>query len=107
MNEVITARIRENPKYRELIARRGRYAWTLAGIVLVIFYGFAMTVAFSPATLGQPLAEGGFLTKGIVFIFFMFVFFWVLTAMYVRRANTEFDALTAELIAEAWKDEKK
>lgn len=107
MNEVITARIRQNPKYQEIVSRRGRYAWTLAGIVLTIFYGFAMTVAFSPATLGQPLGEGTLITKGIAFIFFMFVFFWLLTALYVRRANTEFDALTAELIAEAWKDEQK
>lgn len=36
----------------------------------------------------------------------MFIFFWVLTAVYVKRANTEFDALNQEIIKEAWKDKK-
>ncbi len=106
MNDAVTARIRKNPKYHQLIATRGKYAWSLAAIVLVIFYGFAMTVAFNPGFLGQPIGDG-LLTKGIVFIFSMFVFFWILTAVYVRRANTEFDALTAEIVDEAWKESRK
>lgn len=106
MNDAVTARIRENPKYHELVAKRGKYAWSMAAVVLVIFYGFAMTVAFNPAVLGQPSGDG-LMTKGILFIFFMFVFFWVLTAVFVRRANTEFDALTKEIVAEAWKEVRK
>lgn len=106
MSDAVTARIRQNPKYQELIEKRGRYAWSMAAVVLVIFYGFAMTVAFNPGVLAEPLGTG-LVTKGIAFIFFMFAFFWVLTAIFVRRANSEFDALTKELIAEAWKDEAK
>ena len=106
MNDAVTARIRENPKYHQLIATRGKYAWSLAAVVLVIFYGFAMTVAFNPAFLGEPIGAG-LLTKGIVFIFCMFVFFWILTAIYVRRANTEFDALTREIVDAAWKESRK
>ena len=105
MSDAVTARIRQNPKYQELINKRGRYAWTMAIVVLVIFYGFAMTVAFNPAILGEPIGTG-LVTKGMVFIFFMFVFFWILTAVFVRRANSEFDAMTQELINEAWKDSK-
>jgi uncharacterized membrane protein (DUF485 family) len=33
----------------------------------------------------------------------MFLFFWVLTFLYVRRANGEFDALTAEIVQDAAK----
>jgi cation/acetate symporter len=36
----------------------------------------------------------------------MFIFFWVLTAVYVKRANSEFDALTQEIVKEAWKENK-
>jgi len=36
----------------------------------------------------------------------MFIFFWSLTAVYVKRANTEFDALTQEIVKEAWKENK-
>jgi cation/acetate symporter len=99
-------RMRANPKFQELVTRRGRFAWILAAIVLTMFYGFVMVVAFSPASLGRPIAEGSMVTIGVAVELFMFVFFWALTALYVRRANTEFDALTQEVVKEAWKENK-
>lgn len=99
-------RMRANPKFQDLVARRGRFAWTLAFVVLTMFYGFVMVVAFNPASLGKPISEGSMLTVGVTVEFFMFVFFWVLTAVYVKRANTEFDALTQEIVKEAWKENK-
>ncbi len=106
MSSAMYERMRANPKFRELVATRGRFAWTLAAIVLTMFYGFVMMVAFFPAALGQPVAEGSMLTVGVAAELFMFVFFWVLTAFYVRRANGEFDVLTQEIVKEAWKGEK-
>jgi uncharacterized membrane protein (DUF485 family) len=101
MSSAMYQRMRTNPKFQELVTRRGRFAWALAFTVLVIFYGFVMLVAFNPALLGQPISEGSMVTVGVTLGLFMFVFFWVLTAVYVRRANTEFDAITSELVAEA------
>ena len=106
MSSAMYERMRANPKFQELVARRGRFAWTLAFIVLSMFYGFVMVGAFSPASLGQPISEGSFVTVGVVVELFMFIFFWSLTAVYVRRANTEFDALTQEIVKEAWKENK-
>ena len=99
-------RMRANPKFQELVARRGRFAWTLAAIVLVMFYGFVLTVAFNPTSLGKPVSEGSMLTVGVAVELFMFIFFWILTALYVKRVNSEFDALTQEVVKEAWKDNK-
>jgi uncharacterized membrane protein (DUF485 family) len=106
MSSVMYERMRTNPKFQELVTRRGRFAWTLAVVVLTMFYGFVMLVAFSPASLGQPVTEGSMLTVGVAFELFMFIFFWLLTAVYVRRANSEFDALTQEIVKEAWKEQK-
>jgi cation/acetate symporter len=63
-----------------------------------------MVVAFNPVSLGKPVSEGSMLTVGVAVELFMFIFFWVLTAVYVKRANTEFDALTQEIVKEAWKE---
>lgn len=106
MSSVMYERMRANPKFQELVAKRGRFAWTLAFIVLSMFYGFVMVVAFAPQSLGQPIAEGSRWTVGVVVELFMFIFFWVLTAVYVRRANTEFDALSQEVVQAAWKENK-
>jgi cation/acetate symporter len=94
-------RIRSNPKFQELVSRRSRLAWTLSAFVLVGFYGFVMLVAFAPALIGQRVAQGSTLTVGVAAGLTMFVSFWLLTALYVRRANQEFDRLTAEIVKEA------
>ena len=106
MSSVMYERMRVNPKFQELVTKRSRFAWTLAAIVLTMFYGFVMVVAFNPASLGKPVSEGSMLTVGVAAELFMFIFFWSLTAVYVRRANTEFDSLTQEIVKEAWKDNK-
>jgi uncharacterized membrane protein (DUF485 family) len=106
MSSAMYERMRANPKFLELVSRRERFAWTLAAIVLTMFYGFVMVVAFSPASLGKPIAEGSMVTVGVAVELFMFIFFWALTAVYVRRANTEFDAMTQEIVKEAWKENK-
>ena len=58
MSSAMYERMRGNPKFQELVARRGRFAWTLAVVVLSMFYGFVMVVAFNPTSLGQPVSEG-------------------------------------------------
>jgi cation/acetate symporter len=104
MSSAMYEHMRTNPKFQELVRKRGRFAWTLAAIVLFGFYGFVMVVAFAPSVLGQPVAEGAHLTVGVAVGLLMFVSFWLLTAFYVWRANTEFDALTAEVLKEAGRD---
>ena len=97
MSTEMYQRMKANPKFQDLVARRSRFAWTLAFIVLTMFYGFVLVVAFNPTSLGQPLAEGSRWTVGVTAELLMFIFFWVLTAVYVKRANTEFDALNQEI----------
>lgn len=106
MSSAMYQRMRANPKFQELVQKRGRFAWSLAIVVLAMFYGFVMTVAFNPTALGQAVSEGSMLTVGVAVELFMFIFFWVLTALYVRRANTEFDSLTQDIVRAAWKEEK-
>ena len=65
-----------------------------------------LVVAFAPESLGNPIAEGSRWTVGVTLELFLFVFFWVTTVIYVRRANTEFDTLSQEIVRDAWKEEK-
>ncbi|HQA08847.1 DUF485 domain-containing protein [Zoogloea sp.] len=102
----VYARIRRNPRFAELVSKRQGFATLLSVIVLTIFYGFFMVVAFTPNVIGQRLSEGSYLTVGIAAELFMFIFFWLLTAFYVKRANGEFDEITAEIIRDASKEVK-
>ena len=105
MSSEMYARIRENPKFKELVSKRERLAWTLTGIVLVLFFGLFLTVAFNPAALAVKIGDS-LVTTGLVIGLFQFILFWVLTAVYVRRANSDFDALTEQLLRESMKAKK-
>ena len=78
MSSAMYESMRTNPKFQELVTRRGRFAWTLAIIVLTMFYGYILTIAFNPTALGRPVAEGSMLTIGVAVELFMFIFFWTL-----------------------------
>lgn len=106
MSSQMYEKMRANPKFQELVKTRGRYAWTLSIVVLGLFYGFVLMVAFQPAVLGRVVGEGSMLTVGVAAELFLFVLFWVLSALYVRRANTEFDALTEEIVKQASREIK-
>ena len=60
----------------------------------------------SPGPAGAETWPAGVLTVGVAVELFMFIFFWAMTAVYVSRANTEFDALTQEIVKQAWKESK-
>ena len=106
MSSSMYAHIRRNPRFAELVAKRTRFATLLAITVLVIFYGFVLLVAFAPELIGRRLFAGSNLTLGVLAGLLQFVFFWVLTLVYVRRANGEFDDINKEIVHAAWKEEK-
>ena len=106
MSSSMYAHIRRNPRFAELVSKRTRFAGILAAIVLIVFYGFVLLVAFAPEVIGARLFEGSNLTFGILAGLLQFVFFWILTLVYVRRANGEFDDINKEIVKAAWKEEK-
>ena len=95
----LTTRILNDPNYQTLKARRSRFGWSLTIAMLVVYYGFIMLVAFDKPFLATRLGAG-VTTIGMPIGLAVIVFTVVITAIYVRRANSEYDALT-ELIAKA------
>ena len=96
MESDLVRRIAENPDYRELKAKRSRFGWWLTLAMMVVYYGFILLVAFGKEFLSQRLGSG-VMTIGIPVGFGVIVFTIVITAYYVRRANSEFDDLTAAI----------
>lgn len=100
-------RVINNPKFQQLVAKRGRYAWTLSILVLAVFYGFVLLIAFKPTLIGSPISEGSSWTYGVIGGLLIFISFWLIMARYVQRANGEFDAINQEILREAWKGEQQ
>lgn len=96
MQDDFVQRIAAHPKYQELKAKRTRLGWMLTILMLLVYYGFIVLVAFNKSFLSQRLGEG-VMTVGMPIGLGVIVFTIVITAIYVRRANGEFDALTEQI----------
>lgn len=96
MEEDLVRRIESNPKYRKLVAQRTSYGWTLTLLMMVVYYGYILLIAFDKELLARRIGSG-VMTWGIPIGLFVIVFTVVITGIYVRRANSEFDELTADI----------
>ncbi len=98
-------KIKNNPKYQQLVSTRSKFAWKLAIVMLVIYYAFIMTIAFNPSALGASMS-GGVTTVGIPVGVAIILIAFALTGIYTKRANTEFDGLTKEIKEELKKEQE-
>ena len=102
MDTNLAQRIARDPNYQRLRSRRNRLGWTLTLLMMIVYYGFIMLVAFDKSFLAQRMGEG-VMTIGIPIGFGVIVFTIVITAYYVQRANAEFDSLSDAVAKAAFK----
>ncbi len=102
MTDPLVAKVEANPKYHELRRKRNSFGWMLTIIMMVVYYGYIALIAFNKPFLAQPIGAG-VTTMGVPIGMGVIVFTIVITGIYVRRANSEFDRLTAEILKEASK----
>ena len=100
MNDNIYQRIEDSARFRELVEKRQRFATILSIIMLAVYIGFILLIAFAPGWLGTPLHAGTSVTRGIPLGIGVIVISFVLTGIYVWRANGEFDRLTKSVLNE-------
>jgi uncharacterized membrane protein (DUF485 family) len=96
MDAELVKKISSHPKYQELKSKRTRFGWWLTLAMMVVYYGFILLVAFDKPFLAQKLGAG-VMTMGIPIGFGVIVFTVIITAFYVRRANSEFDELAEQV----------
>ncbi len=103
MSTDLYERVNKNPKFHQLVAKRSKLAWRLSSIILLIYFSFILLIAFAPSFLGQPISETSLITIGIPLGVLIIVTAFILTGIYVRKANKEFDRINQEIIDEAQK----
>ncbi|MCZ2441754.1 MAG: DUF485 domain-containing protein [Burkholderiales bacterium] len=96
MQADLTQRIAAHPKYQELKSKRSSFGWVLTIAMLVVYYGFILLVAFDKELLATRIGEG-VTTWGMPIGLAVIIFTIVITAIYVRRANKEFDQLSDDI----------
>ena len=102
MENDMAAKIAANPKYQKLVRTRSSFGWILTMVMMFVYYGYIALIEFNKEVLSARLGEG-VMTVGIPVGFGVIVFTILITGFYVRRANSEFDQLTREIVEEAGK----
>ncbi|MBK7767853.1 MAG: DUF485 domain-containing protein [Sulfuritalea sp.] len=102
-DEDIVARIQKNPKFLKFVNTRNSYANILTILMMIAYFGFILLVAFNKQFLATKVAAGAVMSVGIPIGIGVLVFTIVITAIYVRRANSEFDDMKDAIVKEASK----
>ena len=79
----------------QLTRRRWQIAISLSAVVVIVYFGFVLLVAFDKTLVATLLAPG--LSLGILLGALVIVSAWVTTWVYVRWANSHFDRRVREL----------
>ena len=93
-------KIRNNPKFEELVRARSRLAAILSVAMMAIYFAFVLTVAFGKDFLGTPIGDS-VVSIGIPLGLLVILLAFALTGIYVSQANARFDRLTKEIIEES------
>jgi uncharacterized membrane protein (DUF485 family) len=96
MEEDLVKKIKSNPNYQKLVASRSSFGWTLTWIMMIVYYGFILLIAFNKELLATKMGAG-VMTWGMPIGLFVIVFTVIITGIYVRRANDAYDTLTAQI----------
>jgi uncharacterized membrane protein (DUF485 family) len=96
-NEVVE-RILANPKFQELVRKRSRISWTMFFIVVTLYYLLMGTVAFFPEALRTLISPESVVTIGWPLGAGVIVISWLLTGLYIRKANSELEPLNDAIL---------
>jgi uncharacterized membrane protein (DUF485 family) len=95
MDQVTRSQVRDNPDFKELERARGGLGRTLTAIMLVVYFGFVLMVAYAPKLMATPVL--GNITLGFPLGLGVILIAIALTGIYVVRANAVFDVLTRRI----------
>jgi uncharacterized membrane protein (DUF485 family) len=97
MNKELVDKIKANPDYIELVTKRSSFSIKLSIAMLVVYFTFILTIAFNPSALGTPMFADSVTTIGIPIGIAIILFAFILTGIYTKRANSEFDDLNNKI----------
>ena len=98
MQDDLVRKIKADPNYQKLVKERSRFGWTLTALMRVVYYGYILLIAFNKELLASKTGAG-VMTWGMPIGLFVIVFTVIITGIYVRRANREYDDLTTAIAA--------
>ncbi len=90
------AAIDADPRFQELHKKKSSFLWSLMIISIVYYFLLPIGAGWFHELFEKKL--WGPINFGYAFALSQFVVAWAIAAIYARRANSEFDAATTDLV---------
>lgn len=100
MDEVKLAQIKNHPSFKEMEAKKSKLGIAFTVLTLVVYFSYIIMIGTNPTLFGTPIGAGKVTTIGIYWGLFVIFFSIIITAIYVYKANGEFDDLTKKMMNE-------
>ena len=97
-NEEVVRRVVEHPKYQELVHKRTRVSLVFFAVMMVVYAGFILTLAYLPEVFSQPIGQGYTMSVGVLTATVIAVSAVVMIAAYVHFSNKYFDPLIEAIV---------
>jgi uncharacterized membrane protein (DUF485 family) len=88
-----------SPEFQELVRRRRRFVLPATIFFLGWYLGFILLCGYAPDFMGESVYQS--ITVGYVLALSQFVMTWALCALYLRKADSEFDPLAEKAAQQA------
>ncbi|MBC7758393.1 MAG: DUF485 domain-containing protein [Phormidesmis sp. FL-bin-119] len=95
MNTTKTHEILQSPAFRKLVKNRWNISLTFTFLMLFVYIGFLLVVAYQKDTLKMPVGDS--LNLAIIVGIGIIIFSWLITGVYVYWANNYYDAAVKEI----------
>lgn len=95
MNSTKTHEILQSPAFKKLVKNRWNISLSFTFIMLFVYIGFLLVVAYNKDALKMPLGES--INLAIVVGLGIIIFSWLITGVYVYWANNYYDASVKEI----------
>ena len=90
--------IYQDTEFQILIKKKNFFSWLLAFLVMGLYFSFILIVAFLPELFATVISDASVISVGIPIGVLVILSSFVLTGVYVYRANKEFDKSNQDLI---------
>src|SRR5260221_11937483 len=85
----------EDPEFKDLARRKNTFTLQLTAVTLILYYGFILLIAFKRDLFAAKVA--GNVTFGIALGIRVVLSCWILTGIYVRWANRDYEPVVAPI----------
>ncbi|NCC24226.1 MAG: DUF485 domain-containing protein [Deltaproteobacteria bacterium] len=82
--------------FHRLVVAKWKVSLTLAAIMMVVYYGFILVLAFDKELLSTKIGEH--MTVGIPVGLFLIILAWLITGVYVFWANSSYDRAVQDVL---------